>query len=166
MKADPGGNVEQTLMQMEREITSALIKGDTATLERMWAEGYSFTNPGGEVMKKAEYIEALKSGALKFETLDLADMKVRVNGDTAEVTGRVTVKGKFKDEAFSEVDSYTNVYAKQQGQWQQVSTKVTSGTGQQTSEQQSPPQQPTQQPTQEKPTQQQPTQKTPTEQRR
>ncbi len=132
-KAGPttGTEDERTLMRIDREGAAAMVKADTAALEQMWAEEYSMTNPGGNVTKKADYIALLKSGDMKFQSLDLQDVKVSVTGDTAEVTGRVSVKAKFKDEEpINEVDNYTNMYAKRQGRWQLVSTKVTRPEGQ------------------------------------
>jgi ketosteroid isomerase-like protein len=49
---------------------------------------------------RASYLEALRSGHTRYETIKRSDEKVRVCGDTALVTGRaiidVTVKGEKK----------------------------------------------------------------------
>ncbi len=116
---------EQTVGQLHNEGIQALVRADTAALERMWADDYSFTNPGGNVMDKAGYIGALKSGGLKFETLDIADTKVRVYGDAAVVTGRATVKGKGDNQDINDQVRYTTMYVKRQGRWQAVATQAT-----------------------------------------
>ncbi len=51
-----GTEDEQALTRMEREVTAALVKADTAALEQLWAEEFTLTNPGGNVTKKADYI--------------------------------------------------------------------------------------------------------------
>ncbi len=116
---------EQTVGQLHNESVQALVRADTAALERIWADDYSFTNPGGNVMDKAGYIGALKSGGLKFETLDIADMKVRVYGDAAIVTGRATVKGKSDTQDINDQVRYTSMYVKRQGRWQAVAMQAT-----------------------------------------
>ncbi len=119
------GSAEQAVGQLHSEGIQALVRADTATLERMWADDYSFTNPGGNVMNKAGYIGALKSGGLKFETLDITDTQIRVYGDAAVVTGRATVKGKGGNQDINDQIRYTSVYVKRQGQWQGVATQAT-----------------------------------------
>jgi len=119
------GSAEQAVGQLHNESVQALVRADTTTLERIWADDYSFTNPGGNVMDKAGYIGALKSGGLKFETLDIADMKVRVYGDAAIVTGRATVKGKSDTQDINDQVRYTSMYVKRQGRWQAVAMQAT-----------------------------------------
>ena len=129
---ESNSSVEQAIMQMEREGGSALVKADTAALEQIWADDYSMTNPGGNVTKRADYLGMLKSGDMKFEAVELQDQKITVTGDMAEVSGRVRVKLRFKDEQpVDEVDNYTNTYTKRGDRWQLVSTKVTRPEGQQ-----------------------------------
>ena len=119
------GSAEQAVGQLHNESVQALVRADTTTLERIWADDYSFTNPGGNVMDKAGYIGALKSGGLKFEALDIADMKVRVYGDAAVVTGRATVKGKSDTQDINDQVRYTSMYVKRQGRWQAVAMQAT-----------------------------------------
>lgn len=122
---------EQALIRIDREVAAAMVKADTAALEQLWADEYSLTNPGGNVTPKADYLALLKSGDMKFQSLELRDVKVSVTGDTAEVTGRVSVKARFKDEEpIDEVDNYTSVYARRGGRWRLIGTKVTRPEGQ------------------------------------
>lgn len=44
----------------------------------------------GKMVTKTERIEALKSGALKYESYDVHDSKIRVEGNTAVVTSSVS----------------------------------------------------------------------------
>jgi len=119
------GAAEQAVGQLHNESFQAILRADAAVLERVWADDYSLTNPGGNVMEKAGFIGALKSGDLKFETLDLSDTNVRVYGDAAVVTGRATVKAKGDNQDISEQVRYTSVYVKRQGRWQAVAMQTT-----------------------------------------
>lgn len=119
------GGAEHTVGQLHNESFQAILRADTAVLDRVWADDYRLTNPGGNVMEKAGFIGALKSGGLKFETLDLSDTNVRVYGDTAVVTGRATVKAKGDNQDIAEQVRYISVYVKRQGQWQAVAMQAT-----------------------------------------
>ena len=47
---------------------TALTKKDTAALERIWADDYTFINASGVVLTKAERLANLKSGATNLGT--------------------------------------------------------------------------------------------------
>ncbi|HKQ04131.1 MAG TPA: nuclear transport factor 2 family protein [Blastocatellia bacterium] len=114
--------VEQALRQIEGEVLDAFLKADTTTLDRVWADEYSFTAPNGMVVTKENYLSLLKTGSLKYEYVKLEDLKVRVYGGTAVAAGRITVKGKVGTHIINGQDRYLTVYIKRQGRWQQVAT--------------------------------------------
>ncbi|HZN11258.1 MAG TPA: nuclear transport factor 2 family protein [Blastocatellia bacterium] len=119
---DAGAQAEQALRQIEVEVASALLKGETAVLDRLWADEHTFTPPNGMVISKAGHLAMFKSGDLRYESLKLDEIKVRVYGDTATVSGRATVKGKVWDHEFDGQDRYLTVYVKRQGRWQQAAS--------------------------------------------
>ena len=60
---------------------TALLKGDTAALERIWADDYTFINASGAVVTKAERLANLKSGATNLDTIEMdPNMKIRALG--------------------------------------------------------------------------------------
>jgi ketosteroid isomerase-like protein len=129
MKSKSGrqsASLQQTLMQVEQELVDALVRGDVAPWERYLADTYIFTAPDGTTQNKAQFIEELKSGALKMESSKNADMKVQVYGDTAVVTYRSTDKGTDKGTDISGHYRWTDVFVKRNGRWQIVSTQGTS----------------------------------------
>jgi ketosteroid isomerase-like protein len=127
--ASPGpiqaSKAEQELLQIEREWQDALVKRDVATIERIEADDYMFTDPEGGVQDKATDIAQIKTGQLVFDSFKNDDMKVRVYGDAAVVTARSIVKGKFQDEDISGEYRSTDVFVKQQGRWRCVNGHVT-----------------------------------------
>jgi ketosteroid isomerase-like protein len=124
-KAAAGANVEQALMQIEQELTDAILKGDTSASERYLADDYTFIAPTGMASTKAEGLADMKSGALKIESSKMEDMKVRVYGDTAVVTYSSTDKGKYKDMDISGHYRWTDVFVKRDGKWQLVAGQGT-----------------------------------------
>jgi hypothetical protein len=51
--ASPTENVEQVVAKLERDWADAIVKGDVATIDRILADDFSYTNWDGTVMTKA-----------------------------------------------------------------------------------------------------------------
>src|SRR5256886_2014061 len=87
---------EQEVRQTIEKYRKALLQKDAATLERIWADDYTFTNGAGEIHSKADRLANLKSGATSLDSIsEEEDMKVRVYGNVAVGTRRVTIQGPY-----------------------------------------------------------------------
>lgn len=112
---------EQQITQIEHEWIDAFVAGDTETLDRILPEDFIFTDPAGNILTKAEWIEDMTNGSLKFESIHIDDLKVRVLADSAAVAlGRTTVKAQSKEGGFNGKFCYTVMYLKRDGVWQPV----------------------------------------------
>ena len=118
------GGTEQALMQMERDWTEAALKKDAAALDKILADDWVGQGPTG-VATKAEALADLKSGDNKIESETLGDMKVRVFGDTAVVTGSDDEKSSYKGKDTSGHYLWTDVFVKRQGRWQAAASQGT-----------------------------------------
>lgn len=118
---DRGGNAEQTVMRIEKEMLDALLKGDASASERYLADTYVFTGPDGMVTDKAQNIADLKSGDLKLQGASLDDVKFHAYGDTAVVNYSSNDKGTYKGKDISGKTRWTDVFVKRNGKWQLVS---------------------------------------------
>ena len=90
------GSVEQELMNLENEWAKSVVKLDLAFMDRILADDYTWTDPAGNVHTKTEEIASIKSGEGVVTSSVNDEMKVRVYGDAAVVTGRWTGKEKIK----------------------------------------------------------------------
>lgn len=115
---------EQTLRQIENDTVNALVKGDTNALNHIWADEYSFTAPNGLVVSKENYLAMLQSGSVKYDSLKLEGLQVRIYGDTAVVSGNFVVKGRVGNHELNGTDRLLTVYVKRQGHWQQVASQA------------------------------------------
>ena len=123
---------EQEVKQMIEQYRNALTKKDTAALERIWADDYTFINAHGVVVTKAERLANLKSGATSLDTIVTdPDMKIRVYGsDVAIAISRVTIKGQYSGKATSGQFQSSIVFAKTPSGWQLVCNQITPVTSQ------------------------------------
>jgi len=121
-RAATNGKAEQDIRQVEDKRREALLRSDTATLDRIFGEEYVVTNQFGQIQTKLQMLSALRSGALKFESVAEDDVIVRVYGSAALVTGRATSKHEGRE---STQVRFTRVYVKRQGRWQAIVYQVT-----------------------------------------
>ena len=113
------------IIEMEKQARDASIRRDPDFSARTLAEDYVAITPLGQVTTKQDTVAARKSGQLRYESIDVSDMVVRVYGDTAVVTARADVKGHQLGEDFSGPYRYTRVWVRRTGHWQAVSYQAT-----------------------------------------
>lgn len=113
------------IVDMERQAKEASLKRDVDFPQHALAEDYVAISPLGQVTTKKDALSARKTRQLRYDTIDVSDMVVRLYGDTAIVTARADVKGQQLGEDFSGPYRYTRVWVKRSGHWQAVSYQAT-----------------------------------------
>jgi len=123
--ADKKGGDEQAVRQTLNDLAAGLGKNDTAVLDRIYADNYTFVGDTGVIMTKPERIAAFNSGELKYQSVSHEVVSVYLFGNTATVITRFTTKMapgvKFADGKF--LTSLT--FVKLQGRWQLVAAHNT-----------------------------------------
>lgn len=118
-------SVEEQLKKIEKDRAAAVIKGDVATLESATADDYVFVNAYGQLSDKATTMNNIKTGNIKITANEVSDLKVRVYGDTAVVTGKASTKGTIGGRDVKSPMRFTRVYVKKDGKWQSVAFQQT-----------------------------------------
>src|SRR5712692_6988786 len=113
------------IKKLEEERNQAILHADTAALDRMTSDDYTLINQRGELIKKAQILDGFKSGAIKFDSRELSDLNVRVYGNSAVVTGRVTQKSTENGRDTSGENRFTRVYVKEKDRWVSVAQQAT-----------------------------------------
>jgi len=116
--------MEEILIQMEVDGNEATARKDAATLDKLIADDWVGQSLNG-VQTKAQVLDGLKSGDYKFDAIMLGDMKVRVLGNTAVVTGSLDVKSTYQGKDTSGEYLWMDVFVKRQGRWQNVFSQTT-----------------------------------------
>jgi len=123
-KAD-APSVEKTIIQMERDWTEAGLKKDLKTLDRIIADDWVALDFRGKTVTKAQAIADLKSGSSTDQSVELGEVKVRVFGNTAVVTGGDTEKSTYQGKDSSGKYVWTDVFVNRNGRWQAVASHST-----------------------------------------
>ena len=123
-KAEQPSAAEQAVLKLTDEWLAADAKQDAATLNRIIADDFLATTPGGDVLTKKMLVPEGKTegGGLALAPKDL---KARAYGDMAVVTGRGTSQGQVKGDF-----RFTVVYVKRQDRWQMVAVHLSNITHQ------------------------------------
>ena len=114
---------EQAVRQAEDRRIKAMIDDDFATLDAVLADDLTYGHSNGVVDTKASYMETLRSGKTKYQTIERLPSIVRVYGDTAIVTGTATVG--LRGQAAPFTLRYTLAYVMRDGQWRMVAWQST-----------------------------------------
>jgi ketosteroid isomerase-like protein len=123
--ASAGASVEEQIKKMERDRAAAVVKGDVAALEGLTSDDYTLINASGRLSDKATTMNDIKTGVIKLTANEVSDLKVRVYGDTAVVTGKSSAKGTIGGRELKGPVMFTRVYVKKSGKWQSVAFQQT-----------------------------------------
>lgn len=123
------GDTAKELIALEQSFNDALLHADWKTVERIHADDLVFTNADGSVTNKSDEVGSIKSGDMKFESIEMSDVKVQDLGNGAVVTGKVVERVRYKTADLSGTYRFTDVWAKRNGRWLLVTgqeTKISS----------------------------------------
>jgi ketosteroid isomerase-like protein len=119
---NPKHELRHEIDQLEEAWRTALLKGDTTTLNSLMADDYMAITPTGTLQTKEESLASLRAGKFHVANLDFSDRKVRFYGDTAVVTSLASVQANTPEGNLSGAYRYTRVYVRDaQGSWKIVS---------------------------------------------
>ena len=76
--------------------------------------------PKMPVMSKADALKFARSGRMKFLRYQTSDVRVRVYGDAAVVTGRLQRTRSMNGQEISDDWRFTKTYLRQAGHWRVV----------------------------------------------
>ena len=114
-------SVEQQLTKLENDWAKATITKDYAVLDRVISDDYTSSgDPDGSVSTKAQEIASLKSGETVISSFKYADLKIRVYGNAAVVTGLQTFAIKNKGKDVGGTFRFTDTWVKKGDTWQCV----------------------------------------------
>ncbi|MBA4123790.1 MAG: nuclear transport factor 2 family protein [Acidobacteria bacterium] len=115
------------LMYMEHDWNNADIKRDVAWFEKNYAADYSgISSRDAKIYTKAEDLAGFKDDKSRTESAELSEMNIRIDGNTAVVTGINHVKGRDdKNQPFDRRVRFTDTFIKRDGRWQVWATQGT-----------------------------------------
>ncbi len=110
----------EAVKALDAKLTEAFRARDFQLMGKHMEDGYLLIDPRGGIHTKTQYLKLLADGTAKFKDLKETDVKVRVFGDTAIVTGLLQVSGKAENKDVNAEYRWTRVYDKKGDEWRCV----------------------------------------------
>jgi ketosteroid isomerase-like protein len=111
-----------TIRSLELKWTESYKQHSIDVLSSLLAEDFVITVEDGSVYSKAGYISHTADAKVRVDVAEMSDLKVRVHGDTAVVTGAYHEKGESSGKPYEYHDRLTDVWMKVGGKWQVIAS--------------------------------------------
>jgi ketosteroid isomerase-like protein len=124
LTAQAGENEDvKVLLQLENDMARAWVQRDTQTLEQILADDYTLAGTGDALIGKTEYIAGLDNQEFETDSAIVDELRIRVYGDAAVVTGRAAYKGRSKKRGgYVHRFRFTDTFIRHDGIWKCVAT--------------------------------------------
>ncbi len=111
-----------TIRGLELKWTESYKQHSIDILSSLLAEDFVITIEDGSIFSKAGYISHTADSSTRVQVAEMSDLKVRMHGDTAIVTGAYHEKGVSNGKSYEYHDRLTDVWMKVGGKWQVVAS--------------------------------------------
>jgi hypothetical protein len=102
----------QEITNLEREAAHAIEQSDGTFFRRVYSEEFTGTLSRGETVNKTGFINAVESTAIRYQSFNASDIKVRIYRDMAVATclwsSRSVVRGQFVTSQMRAIHVYMN----------------------------------------------------------
>jgi len=116
----PDARTEKEIMDCMNSWKQAMIRRDNAIFEKLYGADLFYTHSNGKLETKAEAIDAVINGKIRFESIDIADNSIRSYGKTAMSKCRITMMLNTDGNKSTVILDVLHVWVKNSGQWQLV----------------------------------------------
>ena len=116
---------ENHLLKLDNEWNEAYPRRDVSALDHIIADDWVCIDGAGLVISKRQLLDRVESSAAFLDPYKFDEITLRMFGDTAIVTGRLSGTRRDNDGTFYLEQRYTRVYVKRNDRWQSVATQVT-----------------------------------------
>ena len=123
--ARKSSDMSEAITLLEARRFKAMIEGDLVSLNRMLGDDLTYTHASGWTQSKSELLESLRSGNLRYLSMEPANEKVRSYGTTVVGTGRAVFKVRLNGKELNVQLRFIDVYVRRQGRWQLVAWQST-----------------------------------------
>jgi len=110
------------ILDLEKKWTDAYKLADLNTMNSLLNEDVIVTVEDGKVYSKSGYLTHSVDKTVKVLLAELTDVRVRVDDDTAVVTGAYHEKGTKNGKAYEFNDRFTDVWKDHGGKWQLIAS--------------------------------------------
>jgi len=108
------------VLELEKKWTDAYKERNIKIMTSMLAEDFVITVEDGRSFGRIGYMSHTTDSSVQVEVAEESDVKVRLHGNVAVVTGAYYEAGTSKGRKYEYRDRFTDVWMKSNGQWQLI----------------------------------------------
>jgi hypothetical protein len=114
---------DAVLAQLQQTLAKAWVSGDRAAIERIISPEWRSTGPDGRISDRATVLaDVFEKRVHRIRRLEIDDVRVRVIGDTAVVTGRTHGVGDVAGTPYDVVIRFTDTFVRDDGRWRALAS--------------------------------------------
>ena len=114
---------EAELIELQQILVKAWLTGDRTMVERIIAPEWISTGPDAGTTDRATVLaQVFETGVHQIRDLKVDDVKARVFGDAAVVTGLTHGLGEFDGSNYDVFIRFTDTFVRREGRWQAVAS--------------------------------------------
>lgn len=110
------------ILALEKKWTQAYKRHEIDLLSSLLADDFIITVEDGSTYGKEGYITHTADPSVHVDVAEMSDLRVRMHGNTAVVTGAYHEKGKSKGKDYEYRDRLTDVWMNVGGKWQVIAS--------------------------------------------
>jgi ketosteroid isomerase-like protein len=114
-----------TLTRLSDEWDKAIVRKDEPAIAGNMADDFRMIDKRGTVEAKPAFVAGIMDARLTIDPYTVEEFEVRHYGDTALLSGRTHMTGKYDGEAFESNYRYIDIYVRRNGTWKIVSVQIT-----------------------------------------
>jgi ketosteroid isomerase-like protein len=113
------------LSQLADAWDKAIVAKNRAAVADNMAEDFRMIDGQGNVENKQQFVDGILDAKLSIDPYTVEEFDVRLLGDTALLSGRTRMTGKYDGQAFESNYRYIDIYVRRNGVWKIVSVQIT-----------------------------------------
>jgi hypothetical protein len=125
LQASPAAKDDAAAFAAQDARFSAMVKADAAYLETALDPSLTYQHSTGTYQSKADFVAAIRSGALKYKAIEAIERRARHFGSVVIITGIVRVQATNATGSLDIRARFTDVYEKQKDRLVQVAWQNT-----------------------------------------
>jgi ketosteroid isomerase-like protein len=130
-EAASSAKLVEELRATVRKYDDALRRGDAAAVAQFWTPDYTFVNPKGQRLTRAERLDNVRTARTTFDSLahEPKEEQIRTYGGdrdpVAVYTALLSIGGRYSGQAEQGQYRVLVVWTRRDGRWQQLASQMT-----------------------------------------
>jgi len=116
----PAADDRKIVAALDTQFQAAVKENDAATMDRILADDFALVTGSGKIYSKADLLAEARGGRVHYERQDDTDQTVRIWGDTAVITARLSGKGTDDGKPFDNMVWFSDTYVRTPSGWRYV----------------------------------------------